>query len=119
MLEYKSKVKGCTIIEINRFFPSSQLCSHCGEQNKELTLTERQWECKSCGKKLDRDENAARNILNYERYEKVRVPKELGKLTPMENPKNNYYEKWQLKGFEEVGKKVEKSTKLKAISSFE
>lgn len=124
MLEYKSKVKGCTIVEIDRFFPSSQLCSHCGEQNKELKLSERQWQCKHCNINHDRDENAARNILNYHKYEKIKInnkqiPKELGEFKPMESSLFNNHIKWKLKEFVEVGKKVNKSTQIHAKISFE
>lgn len=59
MLERKCK----KVIKIDRFFPSSKLCPVCGGINKELTLKDRVWTC-SCGAVLDRDFNAANNILN-------------------------------------------------------
>ena len=62
-LEYLAKVFGKTIKKIDRFFPSSKTCSHCGHINKELKLKEREWVCPHCGEYLDRDFNAAINIL--------------------------------------------------------
>jgi putative transposase len=52
------------VVKIPRFAPSSQLCHCCGYQNKELTLEVREWTCPECGAALDRDINAAINILN-------------------------------------------------------
>ena len=62
MLEYKSEWYGKNISTINRFDPSSKTCSNCGKINKELTLKDRNWKCKSCGITHDRDINAAMNI---------------------------------------------------------
>lgn len=59
MLERKAK----KIVKIDRWFPSSRLCPKCGTINKELTLKDRVWTC-NCGAVLDRDYNAANNILN-------------------------------------------------------
>ena len=64
ILKYKAKWYGRDIIEINRFYPSSKLCSNCGFKNDQLTLKDREWTCPSCKTKLDRDLNAATNILN-------------------------------------------------------
>lgn len=63
-LMYKALNEGKFVIKVNRYFPSSQLCSHCGYKNKNLTLKDREWICPQCGQVHDRDINAAINILN-------------------------------------------------------
>jgi len=63
MLEYKANWNDKTIIKIDRFFPSSKMCSNCGWINQDLTLNIREWSCPSCGEKHDRDFNASKNIL--------------------------------------------------------
>jgi len=60
-LSYKSEWYGGELVEIDRFFPSSRLCRHCGCINSELKLSDREWVC-GCGAVLDRDLNAAINI---------------------------------------------------------
>lgn len=62
-LKYKSSWYGRQLLEINRWFPSSKRCSSCGHINNKLKLNEREWRCPSCKVMLDRDVNAAKNIL--------------------------------------------------------
>ena len=64
MLEYKAKWYGRQIVYVDRFYPSSKTCNHCGYVNKELELSDRQWVCPQCGELIERDYNAALNILN-------------------------------------------------------
>lgn len=64
MLEYKANWYGRTINKIDRFFPSSKLCSSCGYKNSELKLSDRFWQCPQCKTIHDRDLNAAINIRN-------------------------------------------------------
>jgi len=61
-LEYKSARAGKGFIRIDRFFPSSKSCSHCGHVVDSLPLNIRAWRCDKCGCFHDRDINAAKNI---------------------------------------------------------
>ena len=63
MIEYKSKWHGRRFAQINRWFPSSQLCNFCKYQYQNLGRDEREWTCPICESKHDRDINAAQNIL--------------------------------------------------------
>ena len=64
MIDYKAKWYGRTYIKISSFYPSSKLCHCCGYKNTTLTLADREWECPNCHALLDRDKNAALNILD-------------------------------------------------------
>lgn len=63
-LEYKSNWYGRSFVQIDRFYPSSQLCSSCGHRDGKKELSIREWTCSECGTRHDRDSNAAYNILN-------------------------------------------------------
>lgn len=63
ILAYKLADRGKELIKIDKWFPSSKMCRFCGTINKNLTLADRIWTCE-CGKTLNRDENAAINIMN-------------------------------------------------------
>ena len=55
---------GRTVKRIDRWYPSSQICSQCGHRDGRKPLDVREWECPNCGIRLDRDWNAALNILD-------------------------------------------------------
>jgi putative transposase len=63
MLGYKTTWNGGTLIVADRWYPSSKTCSACGWRKPSLTLAERAFHCEACGLVLDRDVNAARNLL--------------------------------------------------------
>jgi|HigsolmetaAR206D_1030411.scaffolds.fasta_scaffold00003_180 putative transposase len=65
MLKYKAEWYGKKVIEVDAFFPSSQLCSVCGAKNQQVKdLSIREWTCSVCGSHHDRDINSAINIKN-------------------------------------------------------
>ena len=62
-LKYMAYRTGASVVEIDRFYPSSQLCSDCGYQNYETkNLKIREWTCPKCGSTHNRDRNASINI---------------------------------------------------------
>jgi putative transposase len=63
MLGYKTTWNGGTLLVADRWYPSSKTCSTCGWRKPSLTLAERTFTCEACGLVMDRDENAARNLL--------------------------------------------------------
>ncbi|MFE9323377.1 RNA-guided endonuclease InsQ/TnpB family protein [Nocardia sp. NPDC052278] len=63
MLEYKAAWYGREVIVVDRWFPSSKVCSACGSLHDTMGLDVREWVCRCCGAIHDRDVNAARNIL--------------------------------------------------------
>ena len=68
MLEYKAEKYDCEIITVDRWFPSSQICSCCGNvlQGKDkIKLSQRIYYCHKCNNKIDRDYNAAANLKLY------------------------------------------------------
>ena len=61
-LEYKTARTGATLHVIDRWYPSSKMCSRCGRVKAKLSLAERVYRCEHCGLTMDRDLNAAINI---------------------------------------------------------
>ena len=96
-LEYKAAWKGKKIIKIDHFYPSSKTCHNCGYINQNLSLKDRTWECPQCGTVLDRDVNAAKNILtrgltilssatdDYRHGAEIRLDKSAKDLTSISN----------------------------------
>ena len=62
-LEYKAKWYGKTIVKVDRFYPSTRLCSNCHHKSDKKPLYVREWTCTVCGAHHDRDINASKNIL--------------------------------------------------------
>ena len=87
MLQYKAERMKVDVLTIGTFEPSSQLCSVCGFRNTKVkSLSIRSWECPQCKTNLDRDVNAAKNIL------KIALEKGSAKdieLKPDEKPKKD------------------------------
>ena len=61
-LEYKLRARGKALVKVGRWFPSSQICSACGARHA-MPLSVRTYVCPECGAVMNRDENAAANIL--------------------------------------------------------
>ena len=61
-LSYKLDWLNKKLVKVNRYFPSSQICSSCGYRKSDLTLNQRSWICPQCGTKHNRDINASINI---------------------------------------------------------
>ncbi len=79
MIRYKSEWNGKYFVKVGRFYPSSKLCSSCGNKNEDLKLSERQWKCDKCNTTHDRDVNAAMNQAS----EGMRILQ--GGVTPVES----------------------------------
>ena len=87
-LEYKAAWYERTYLELDRFFPSSKLCSSCGHLLEELPLSVREWDCPACGVHHDRDINAATNIKKAGQYllKWIKTTRSgAGKVTPTRN----------------------------------
>lgn len=63
-LEYKARYNDKEMYQVDRFYPSSKLCSNCGSIKKDLTLKDRIYNCDKCGISIDRDYNASLNLLS-------------------------------------------------------
>lgn len=77
LLQYKLEDRGKVLVKVDKWFASSKICNHCGSKNTELTLGNRTWICKKCGSVIERDYNAAKNILD-EGLKQMFSPEELG-----------------------------------------
>jgi len=98
-LEQKAKEYGTTIHKVNRFFPSSKLCSKCGQIKKDLKLSDRIYKC-DCGLEIDRDLNASFNLKNNflfennlsEEYSEYKRGEEIRPKKIIYDPKGIFYE---------------------------
>ena len=64
LLKWKTKLQGKYYYQVDTFYPSSKMCSHCGSKTEVTNnLSIRSWECTNCGNKNDRDINASINIM--------------------------------------------------------
>jgi len=61
-LTYKCELYGSKLVVVDRWFPSSKICSNCGTKKETLKLSERVFNCSDCGFVIDRDWNAAINL---------------------------------------------------------
>ena len=62
MLEYKSQEKGVHLVKVDRFYPSSQICANCGSKQI-MPVHLRTFQCRECKTSIDRDFNAAKNMV--------------------------------------------------------
>lgn len=63
-MKYKCVLNGIKFIQVDKFYPSSKMCSNCGSIKKDLKLSDRVYNC-TCGFICDRDKNATYNLANY------------------------------------------------------
>ena len=64
-MQYKCAWSGVQFITADRFYPSSKLCSRCGNVKSDLKLSDRIYVCDDCGNKIDRDFQAGVNLKRY------------------------------------------------------
>lgn len=101
-LQQKGEEQGTSIIKVDRYFPSSQICHCCGYQNHNLKLSDRTWICPSCGEHHIRDVNASINLKN----EALNIRMRLAEFKPMENVEDIHLLAMQalnIGAFDEVG----------------
>lgn len=82
-LKQKLNERGKIFVQCDRFFPSSQLCSNCGYQNKALKLQDRSWECPVCHVLHNRDYNASLNLQKEGYSLLASLPMDGGEVTPV------------------------------------
>lgn len=84
ILRYKCEWYGVNLVTIGRWDASSRTCSACGEVNRSLKLSDRQWTCMCCGTHHDRDYNASINIKNFGLRQTL--PGDTREVTPVDCP---------------------------------
>lgn len=95
MIRYKSEWYGREFVQIDRWFPSSKKCNVCGEINHGLGCYEREWECPHCHSILQRDVNAAKNILDEGLRATGSMVLCLVDFKPIGQGKFEYYYEWK------------------------
>jgi len=101
----KGEELGTSVIKVDRYFPSSQLCHCCGHQNHNLKLSDREWTCPSCGEHHIRDYNASINLKN----EALNIRMRRAEFKPMESEEGIHLLVMQvlnIGAFDEVGSGV-------------
>lgn len=71
IMNRKCQGLGIEFVQVPRFFPSSKMCSCCGNIKKDLKLSDRTYVCPYCGLVIDRDYNAALNLSKYTEQQEV------------------------------------------------
>lgn len=64
-MKYKCEFNRIEFVQVDRWYPSSKTCSHCGSIKQDLKLKDRIYKCNDCGLEIDRDKNASINLSNY------------------------------------------------------
>lgn len=91
-LKYKCELKGVTLITADRYYPSSKTCSRCGNIKKDMRLSDRVYNCTSCGLKIDRDLNASLNLKHLGGEATEVTPVEISSLLADLNKNHIAYE---------------------------
>lgn len=108
-LQQKGEEQGTSIIKVDRYFPSSQICHCCGYQNHNLKLSDRTWICPSCGEHHLRDYNASINLKN----EAIKIRMRRAEFKPMESVEDIHLlasQALSIGAFDEVGSGVCENT---------
>jgi putative transposase len=92
--------------EVGMFFPSSKICSNCGNKKQNLKLSDRIYKCSNCNTIIDRDYNASLNLKNCKEYKILTVPMACRELTTVENQTNSSSLEINERGFKEAVKSV-------------
>jgi putative transposase len=95
MIRYKAQWYNRQFVQINQWFPSSKKCHVCGEINHGLGREEREWECPHCHSTLQRDVNAAKNILDEGLRATGSMVLCLVDFMPIGQGKSTYYYEWK------------------------
>ena len=112
ILAYKAVELGKYVVKVDRFFPSSQICSCCNHRNKRLHLNNRVFICEKCNLKICRDQNSAINLKN----EGIRILREM--LMGVYKPKKRDPNKQLLSIIRESNTPIEPANDLSLGSTF-